>query len=177
MNRKTFGPIFGVKIYLMPNATYGSILLWLVLASICLLVFEWPPLQVIIFSTFGVLLHWLAAFSHQFGHILAARQTGYPMKAISMWWVLSGSIYPKDEPELPPDTHLYRAVGGPVFSLGMSFISLLLTFFVQSLGDTAVYLTLFFAADNFFIFSIGALIPLGFTDGSTIIKYWRLREK
>lgn len=177
MKRKTIGPFFGVKIYLLQTAIYGSILLWLVLASICLLLFSWPPPQVIIFSTFGVLLHWLAALSHQLGHILAARQTGYPMKAISMWWVLSGSIYPKDEPDLPADTHLYRALGGPVFSLGMSFVGLLLTFFAQFLGDTAVYLTIFFAADNFFVFCIGALLPLGFTDGSTIIKYWRLREK
>jgi hypothetical protein len=49
-------------------------------------------------------------------------------------------------------------------------------FLLQPLGDMAIYLALFFAADNFFIFTIGALIPLGFTDGSTILKYWRLRD-
>ena len=177
MKRKTIGTVGGVEIYFVRNAVYGTALLWIVLAGLSLWLFGWPPLQVIIFSTFAVLLHWLATLLHQFGHAWAAAQTGYPMRAVRMWGVLSASIYPKDEPALPADTHLYRAIGGPVFSLAMSFVGLLLSFFAQPLGDTAVYLTLFFAADNFFIFCIGALLPLGFTDGSTIIKYWRLREK
>ena len=99
------------------------------------------------------------------------------MQAMRLWAVLGTSIYPKDEPDLSPDTHLYRAIGGPIFSLGMSFVGLLLTFFLRPFGDIAVYLAVYFAAINFFIFCLGAFLPLGFTDGSTILKYWRLREK
>lgn len=177
MENKKIATILGTEVIIARSALIASIVLWVVLFAFCIFFTSWTMLANILFSVFAVLLYWMGAVLHHLGHVIAARQTGYPMQAIRLWGLIGTDIYPKNEPDLPADTHLYRAIGGPIFSLGMSFLGLLLTFFLQPLGDIAVYLAVFFAAVNFFVFCLGALLPLGFTDGSTIIKYWRLREK
>ena len=49
----------------------------------------------------------------QLGHARAAEQVGYPMEGVHLWGVLGTSVYPTDEPELPAEVHVERALGGP----------------------------------------------------------------
>jgi hypothetical protein len=46
---------------------------------------------------------------------------------------------------------------------------------LRALGGLPWYLALFALADNLLVFTIGALLPLGFTDGSTILHWLRQR--
>ncbi|MCP4424315.1 MAG: hypothetical protein GY803_07490 [Chloroflexi bacterium] len=43
---------------------------------------------------------------------------------------------------------------------------------IRPLGGPIYYLSLFFFLDNLLVFTLGAFLPLGFTDGSTLIRYW-----
>jgi hypothetical protein len=54
---------------------------------------------------------------HHGGHATAARCVGHPMRGVRYWGPLATSVYPSDEPPLPPTVHLTRAAGGPVASL------------------------------------------------------------
>jgi hypothetical protein len=125
----------------------------------------------------ATLLHWLAAFWHQIGHAWAARRTGYPMSGIMAVWVLEASLYPRDEPELPARIHIRRALGGPIASFFMALIGGTLAILTQRYGVVVWYLAIFFFLDNLLVFTLGALLPLGFTDGSTLLHYWPRRHE
>jgi Zn-dependent protease len=94
------------------------------------------------------------------------------MSAIKLWGVLSSSIYPPDEPPLPASVHIRRALGGPVLSLIVTFVSSILLFLLPP-GTILWWLALYFIADNLLVFTLGALLPLGFTDGTTLLRWLR----
>src|SRR5258706_526147 len=73
----------------------------------------------------AVALHWLSEIVHHLGHAIAARRTGYPMSGIRLGFlgVLTSSVYPRDEPELPPALHIQRALGGPLASLAIGLVA------------------------------------------------------
>ena len=119
------------------------------------------------------LLHWVALFAHHFGHALAARGTGYPMVGIRLWGWLATSLYSQDEPTLPPTIHIRRALGGPVASFAFFFVASLIAWTLRSQGNEGWFLADFVALDSLLIFGIGSLIPLGFNDGSTLIRWSR----
>jgi len=106
-----------------------------------------------------------------------AEQTGYPMQGVEFWGPLGASIYPKNEGLLAADVHIQRALGGPLFSLAFALITGLLTIIIRPLGGIALVLFFYTFLDNLFIFTIGALLPLGFTDGSTLYHWWNRRTK
>jgi Zn-dependent protease len=108
---------------------------------------------------------------HNLGHAWAARRVGYPMSGILFWGLLASSLYPPDEPLLPGRVHIRRALGGPLISLLASLASAV---FVLALIGSGVwwYLALFYCLDNFIVFTLGALLPMPFTDGGTILA-WR----
>lgn len=120
-------------------------------------------------------LHWAAVILHQFGHALAARRTGYPMTGMEFWWVLSRSIYPPTEPQLPANVHIQRALGGPLMSLLVSLLAAIITTLLPA-GKATWWLGFFFLLDNFLTFTLGSLLPLGFTDGTTLLKWWGTGE-
>jgi hypothetical protein len=121
-------------------------------------------------------LHWASEFWHNFGHAQAARLTGHPMTGVRFgaYGVLGTSLYPEDEGELPPRVHITRALGGPVGSAAMSLMTGLVAMVSLPFKFRWVPLTVFL--DNFFVFTLGAFIPLGFNDVSTII-YWMRRRR
>jgi Zn-dependent protease len=123
-------------------------------------------------AIFAVLLHWVGDISHQLGHARAARKAGYPMIGIRLWGLLTSSIYPRDEPALPGKVHISRALGGPTMSFIIGLISAIPLLFLEA-GSVFWWLFLFFAADNLLVLSLGAFLPLGFTDGSTILRWLR----
>jgi hypothetical protein len=123
----------------------------------------------------GVVLHALSLLGHDLGHAVAAQQVGYPMERIRYWGPLSSTLYPEDEPSLPAAIHLRRALGGPIASLLLSVVALAIALAVRSLGATATWLGIFLVFDNFAVLTLGALTPLGFNDGSTILYWWGRR--
>jgi hypothetical protein len=94
------------------------------------------------------------------------------MSGIMYNWVLGGTLYPRDEPELPAAVHIRRALGGPIGSLLLALVMGLIAWGLRPLGGLLYGLTLFAFWDNLLFFTLGALLPLGFTDGSTLMKYW-----
>ncbi len=173
MHKVRLGRLFGLEIAALPSVWIGSALLWIALAAVGWAALHLPLPAAILGGLLGVALHWLADLLHQFGHAAAARSTGYPMTGITGWWVLSSARYPKDEPELPAATHLRRAFGGPVGSTIVTIVAAGVAALLWPLGGLAFYLAALFFLDNLLVFVLGAFLPLGFTDGSTILHYLR----
>jgi hypothetical protein len=80
--------------------------------------------------------------------------------------------YPRDEVALPPSLHIRRALGGPIISGLMSIILYLILPFWP--GEW-FWLGLFALLENLFIYTLQVFLPLGFNDGSTILR--NLRKK
>jgi hypothetical protein len=157
-------------------AVICSALLWGLFAGLAVFVWGLAPLPGLLGGLIALLLHWFSSVLHQGGHAVAARRTGYPMREIRLLHLLSTSIYPRDEPDLPAEIHIRRALGGPTASLLASLVGFGLVWLVQS-HELAYLLALFFAFENLLVFGLGAFIPLGFTDGSTLLEWWPQRGK
>lgn len=89
--------------------------------------------------------------------------------------LLAASQYPLDEPELPAVIHIRRALGGPIGSLIASLLAGGIALLLRNTGGVPWWVTLFFFLDNFVVFTLGSLLPLGFTDGSTLLVWWGKR--
>lgn len=163
--------IFGLRLTWKRSALVGSVLLVALLLLAGLTLIHLPPGEALLGAVIGALLYWSGETVHQFGHAWAASAVGYPMSGIRYWGLLSTSVYPPDEPPLRGALHIRRALGGPFFSFIYSVVAAVLAAVAQPnsiFGWLMVFLTLV----NVFIFTLGALLPLGFTDGSTILTWW-----
>ena len=165
------GRLVGLPITVGRSALIGSSVLWAAVSVLNLFLLQRVLGWSIIAGLVAVIAHWVAVLFHQLGHAWAARRTGYPMIGIRLWGVLSSSIYPPNEPPLPASVHIRRALGGPEASLLLSILSLIGLLLVAP-GKLGWWLGLFFFVDNFFTFTLGSLLPLGFTDGTTLMQ-WR----
>jgi hypothetical protein len=168
-NNIKLGRLAGLNLSADTSAILGSLLLWVVLSLIAFFLLSRTLLVAIVAGLIAVVLHWIGEIWHQFGHAWAARRSGHPMTGIRMWGVLSSSIYPPDEGELPNSIHIQRALGGPIISLILAVVVVIPLLFLPT-GSTAWWLALFLLADNLLVFGLGALLPLGFTDGSTLLR-------
>jgi hypothetical protein len=168
--------IGGLFLLITPSAVIASAVLWLVLTLAAIYLFEVDLLPAVVGGLIAVSLHWLGELWHQKGHALAARRTGYPMDGVRLWTLLGASLYPRDEPVLPADVHIQRALGGPIASFILILIAIGLVLVVRSTGGLPLLLAQFLLLENVFVFFLGAFLPLGFTDGSTLLKYWGKRE-
>jgi hypothetical protein len=179
------GKVAGLKITAHRTEFIGFVLLWAIL-YIALTSLPFSPLACIIGAYFATLLHYASELWHQLGHAWAAQSTGYPMIGVRYWWILGASIYPKDEPPLPGSIHIRRALGGPLASIILTLITGTAYLLLGAVYTTLPYehtlyravieqsflIAFFFFLDNLFVFTLGAFLPLGFTDGSTILR-WR----
>lgn len=170
------GSIGGVKITVRPSAIIASIALWTIATEVATLFFHASLAAGIVLGLIIVLLHWLSDLLHQAGHAIAARSTGYPMSGLRLWFLLSSSLYPLDEPELPARIHVRRALGGPIISLIVSVIAGVIALLMRNAGNPYTWIAVFTFLDNLFVFTLGAFLPLGFTDGSTLLRLWRERN-
>jgi hypothetical protein len=125
----------------------------------------------------GAVLLTLAHFAqeavHNLGHATAARRQGAPMTGFQFWGVLAMSQYPPDEPELPARVHIQRALGGPALSAVLAVLLGVLWVVAARLHFHLPWVFLVAFLDGVLVFSLGALLPLGFNDGSTIIRWSR----
>ena len=169
------GRVASLRLTAAPSAIVGSLLLWALLSGIAALGLGVSPVAAGVGGLVAVLLHWASDIVHQLGHARAARATGHPMIGIRLWWVLSASIYPSDEGSLPAAVHIRRALGGPVASLLLAVIAGVIALALRPLGGAYWWVALFFFLDNLLVLTLGALVPLGFTDGSTLLHWWGKR--
>lgn len=176
-DRYKLGRVAGLVLSARPSALLGALFLWGLLAAIGRKFFKLNLKDAIGGGLIAAILHWLSGLWHQLGHARAAQHTGYPMEGVEMWGVLGTSRYPDDEEDLTAEIHMQRAVGGPLASLGLSVVGAGLALLGKAVGGVFWPLSLFFFADNFLIFTLGALLPLGFTDGSTLLHYWQQRRQ
>lgn len=174
MRKIVLGQVWGVEVTAEVSALIGSVLLWVGHTALAYGVLQAPLDEALTAGFLAVPLYWLGEFLHQLGHAWVAARVGYPMKGMRFSWVLIRSWYPRDEPNLPARTHIERALGGPPVSLTLAMVALVIVLLVSNvLSGPFWWVSLLFFIQNFFIFFLGAFLPLGFTDGSTLLKYLR----
>jgi hypothetical protein len=83
--------------------------------------------------------------------------------------------YPADEPSLPAALHARRALGGPLASASFSLILAALVVASRPIAGTAWWLLVFLLLDSFLLGTLGALSPLDFADGGTLLRLRRER--
>ncbi|MCB8929095.1 MAG: hypothetical protein H6652_26105 [Ardenticatenaceae bacterium] len=177
MKRWQLGQIQGITIWFTLNSLLLSGLLWLIFAAAGTLLFELSLGQAVVVGFTAVLLHWLGDLLHHMGHGWVARRLGYPMQSVMSWLVLFSSRYPKDEPPLHATIHIKRALGGPAASLVITLVAGLFLFLGPAQGSAGYVLLAFVFWENLLVFFLGAFVPLGFTDGSTLLTWWPRRHE
>lgn len=156
-----------------PTVPMSLTVLFVLLAFLSSALFDLDTNTALPLAFLAVMLHVVATTLHHVGHMIASRRTGYPMSGIHFNYVLARSLYPRNEPDLPAQVHIHRALGGPMMSTLVAIVGVILALAV---GDSLLQYPLFFlAADSFFVYTLGAFMPLGFTDGSTILR-WRKKR-
>jgi hypothetical protein len=171
-NKDLLGHIGALEISAKRSAFVAFVLIWFALSVIGFLVFRFSILEAALSGFIITCLHYLSELIHQLGHAGAARNTGYPMRGIRFVHVLAFSLYPKDEPELSGRIHIRRALGGPLVSFLVTVVALLILLVAQNVGGMFYWIALCFFLDNLFVFTLGAFLPLPFTDGGAIARYW-----
>jgi hypothetical protein len=112
-----------------------------------------------------------ADVGHAMAHTVSARLAGAPMDEILLSSGMPRTLY-LDNAVLP-QTHIQRSLGGPIFSLLCSALSLLWSRNARS-GSTSHDLAEASLAGHSFIL-VASLAPLPMIDGGTILK-WKLVE-
>lgn len=178
MKRKHLGEIWGIAVTVDSSALMGSVFLWLAHTALALLLLKAPLTEALVAGFLAVPLFWFGDFVHQLGHAWVGRRVGYPMKEIRFRGFLIVTPYPSNEPKLPARLHIRRALGGPPVSLALSVVALVIVLIARNaLTGPFWVLSILFFIQNFFIFFLGAFLPLGFTDGSTLLRYARQRDE
>lgn len=174
MREYQLGSVAGVRLSATPPALAGSLLLLAVLCGIAIGVIGLPLSAAIGGCIALVILHWVGEIIHQLGHAWVAGRVGYPMVGIRLgtFGLLSTSVYPRDEPALPGRIHIRRALGGPLASLLLTCVAAIAALILQPSGGALWWVSTMFVLENLLVFTVGALVPLGFNDGSTLLRWW-----
>ena len=171
---RKLGQVGGLEVSAEPTAVVGSFLLAAVLAGVGMKAIGLSVWEALAGSLLAVALHWGSDIAHHLGHARAARRTGYPMSGIRLgkWGILGTSLYPADEPALPAATHIRRALGGPAGSLLVTLAAAAVALALRAGGGVLWWVAAFVFLDNLLLLTLGAFLPLGFTDGSTLLRWW-----
>ena len=114
---------------------------------------------------------WIADVGHAMAHTISARLAGAPMDEILLSSGMPRTLYLNNA--VPPKTHIQRSLGGPIFSLIGSALSLL-WWRRSAPGSLSHDLAGLSLLGHSFIL-LGSLAPLPMVDGGTILK-WKLVE-
>jgi hypothetical protein len=166
------GKLFGLQISALPLAFGGAFLLWVVFSAIAHYGLGLAFGESVLLGFVAMLLHWTFELIHSLGHALAANGTGYPMTGITFGAlaIFALTLYPNDEPDLPPSIHIRRALGGPMINGLLSIAFLLL---LPVWRGNWFWLGMFALLENLFVYTLQVFLPLGFNDGSTIFRNLR----
>lgn len=113
----------------------------------------------------------VADVGHALAHTVSARLSGAPMDEVLLYAGMPRTLYRNNA--VPPKTHIQRSLGGPVFSLLCSGLSLL-WWWRTARGSTSHELAEASLAAHSFIL-VSSLTPLPIVDGGVILK-WKLVE-
>ena len=172
-----FGSLGGLKIMAKPSAFIGFALVWLLFSLIGRKWFKLSAGEAAAGGFLAALLHMLSELWHNIGHATAAKQTGYPMSGVCFVGPLATSLYPPDEPPLPPETHIRRALGGPIASGLLALGAGLLALAMQWVGGIPLMVATLAFLDNLLVFTLGAFLPLNFSDGGTLLRYIKQTQR
>jgi hypothetical protein len=177
MKEHKLGQVAGLSLSAEPTAVVGSFMMAALLSGVGMRVLGLSVGEALVGSLLAVILHWASDIAHHLGHAWAARRTGYPMCGIRLgkWGVLGTSLYPPDEQALPAAIHIRRALGGPAGSLLVSLLTAVAALLLRPVGGAPWWVGLFLFLDNLVLLTLGAFLPLGFTDGSTLLHWWGKR--
>ncbi len=170
------GRVADLEISMAPTGLAGTLFNVVLFTLLGRLVFKRPMARAVVGGVTLAGVHWWLEIWHNIGHARAARMTGHPMTGVrlgSPYGVLGTSIYPEDEGELPPRVHITRALGGPISSAALSVVTGSVALLATPFGFGWIPLVAFL--DNLTVFTIGAWVPVGFNDVSTVI-YWMRRR-
>lgn len=177
MNEISLGTVAGLRLSVRRSAGTSMALVFALAATFVYLVLRQPFGTALVGALLVVVVHWLSDLVHQLGHITAARRTGYPAIGIRFWGVFSATVYPADEPSLPGAVHIRRALGGVPASLALAVVAGILVLALRSIAGPFEWVLIFAFLDNLLVLGLGALLPLGFTDGSTLLRWWPKRNE
>lgn len=168
------GKLFGLEINIFPLAFIGTLIIWIGFGLACFYGIKLSLGESILFGFLATLLHWTSELIHSLGHAYAAKRTGHPMTGITFGTLTLFALtrYPKDEPDLPASIHIRRALGGPIIN---GLLSILIYFSLPLWSGDWFWLGLFALLENIFVYTLQVFVPLGFNDGSTILR--NLRKK
>lgn len=167
------GKFAGLSLSIVPTFFVGTILLWVMQSGAGIWFLELPLSQAIFAGLAAALLYWVADIIHHLGHAYAAHRTGHPMIGIRLGtrFIFGTSVYPNDEEPLQANIHIRRALGGPIGSLLFTVVTGIIAGLLFPMGGVVWWFALYVCLISFFMFTLGPFIPLGFTDGSTILEW------
>ncbi|MGD9100712.1 MAG: hypothetical protein PVF45_09550 [Anaerolineae bacterium] len=174
-NEIKLGQVAGLNLSASPSALTGSVVLWALVGGAAAGLLNVPLGEALVGGLVAVIAHWTSDIVHHLGHAWAARQTGHPMTGVRLWGVIGISLYPPDEPTLPAEVHIRRALGGPLASALLTLLAAVVALALRPVDQTPGWVGAFFFLDNLLFLTLGAFMPLGFTDGSTLLEWWGKR--
>lgn len=173
MSSRIVGRLGSLTISVHPSAWVALPIMWGILSAVGVWALALPFQTALIAGLAATLLHIASEVHHNLGHAAAAQYTGHPMIGIRFVGPLGQSVYPKDEPPLSAGVHIRRALGGPAASALLTLAAGLVLLILRPTSGAVWYVAVFLFLDNLFVFTLGAFLPLGFTDGSTLLRYWK----
>ncbi len=178
MTEYELGRLYGLRLTARPMALVGFAWIGTALALIGAGALGLTAVEAILGGLLGAVLHYASELWHHLGHAWAARRTGHPMIGARFGYLLGTaalSVYPPDEGDLLASVHIRRTLGGPLANLLVALLALPLTLALRSSGGLAYALALWLFLENLLIYTLQAIVPLGFNDGATLWTWWRKR--
>lgn len=168
----------GVEVRWAASATAGFVAVFLIMTVVAVMVGNLSLPMALLTGLLCAVAHFFVNdVIHQIGHITASRRTGHPQTGVIFFYIFAGSIYPKDEPELPPQVHIRRALGGPIANLVWTIVLGFVWLAVRDAGAPVQFVAGFAFFDSLLFYTLGALAPLKIgrfmTDGATIVTQRR----
>jgi len=164
--------IFGTPLRIRPVVLVNLGMLWAVAAF---LEHFWHPhwtLGLILAVGFGaVILLLLADFGHAAAHIFSARRSGGPMDELYISGGMPRTRYFNND--VPPEVHIGRSLGGPIFNLAGTLVSLAVLLLATN-GSVMADLAGWSLTGQALILA-GSLLPLPVVDGGVLLKWWLVR--
>jgi len=172
------GKVGGMEIALAPGFYVATVALLGVFLVVGVGFFHRSVPNALAGSFLLVLLHWLAETWHNYGHFVAARNTGFPMVGVRLgtaMLVFGTSVYPDEEQPLSAAVHIRRALGGPIGNAFLGAVGVVAILAMAASRSHFTWVAIVFTLENWVVFVVGNCLPLGFNDGSTLL-YWMRRR-